>query len=298
MPTMRATLLRPHQGMRKGKKTGRTLGPVDGSARRPTPPDTGAHHAPARAARLPKRRCPFRGRPSKERQRGGECAGAASHGNRSARGTSSCHRSQAPPRPRSDSGRRSPEPTRRWKTQWPASSSPRNAATRTSVTEQLPEVEQQPADEAPADFTTDERKLVRTVRALIAHLQLPDTACKLHKTCEARQHAAPRRLDVPLDNNFAECTTDTAMPPQLADTSRDRKQETRDRRSQAQAQSVLGRDRACVTTNTAVAADARQGCRPQRRPRRRPRLRQRRQRRARRRRRRRHRQRRQRRTPQ
>ena len=43
--------------------------------------------------------------------------------------------------------------------------------------------------------------------------------------CEALQPTAPGRLDAPLDDDFAECTTDTAMPPQQADAHRAREQD-------------------------------------------------------------------------
>ena len=64
--------------------------------------------------------------------------------------------------------------------------------------------------------------------------------------CEALQPTAPGRLDTHLDDDFAECTTDMAMPPQQADAHRAREQEIRETDEAKRA-----RKAACAATDQA-----------------------------------------------
>lgn len=78
---------------------------------------------------------------------------ATSHCNRSARGTNGCHRSQAPPRPRSEAqGEGLRKPRRSCKTQSQPRARQENATTRpeANVTERLSEVEQQKSRRSPS----------------------------------------------------------------------------------------------------------------------------------------------------
>ena len=242
-----------HKGMGKGKGTGRTLKPEAGAARRPTPPDkvptTRLRTQPAsrnddaaswadRARQANEKASALEQRAAAARRAGSEAAPAMATEAHEARVAAT------EAKPLHVRAVRLQEKVAQAKAKvGDAMASLELAKKRyeqadahlANVTEQLSEVEEQTANEAPGDGSTDDRKLVRTVRALLAHLEvqgglgsdgpLTDTACKLHMMCEALQPTAPGRLDAPLDDDFAECTTDTAMPPQQADAHRAREQD-------------------------------------------------------------------------
>ena len=83
--------------------------------------------------------------------------------------------------------------------------------------------EQQTVNEASGDVSTDERKLVRRVRALLAHQAvqgglgsdgpLTDTARKPHMVCEAMQPTALGRLAAPMHHRHGNATPAGRRPP-------------------------------------------------------------------------------------